>query len=68
MNRAEEQLLATTVEQRFEREAMPYLLELIRTATLIMGDRGRAEDVVQDVFLQAWKSFGRFESGTNCHA
>lgn len=68
MNRAEEQLLATTIEQRFEREAMPHLRDLVGTATRIMGDRVRAEDVVQDVYLQAWKSFGRFESGTNCRA
>lgn len=68
MNRAAEQLLASTVEQRFEREAMPYLRDLIRTATRIIGDCGRAEAVVQDVYLQAWKSFGRFESGTNCRA
>ena len=68
MNRAEENLAAGTVEQRFEREAMPHLRGLIGTATRIMGDRGRAEDVVQDVFLQAWKSFERFETGTNCRA
>ncbi|MFN0104782.1 MAG: sigma-70 family RNA polymerase sigma factor [Bryobacteraceae bacterium] len=68
MNRAEEQLFASTVEQRFEREALPHLPDLIRTASRLMGDRERAEDVVQDVFLQAWKSFGRFESGTNCRA
>jgi RNA polymerase sigma-70 factor (ECF subfamily) len=33
-----------------------------------LGERGRAEDVVQEVYLQAWKSFGRFEPGTNCRA
>jgi RNA polymerase sigma-70 factor (ECF subfamily) len=32
------------------------------------GDRGRAEDVVQEVYLQAWKSFHRFTPGTNCRA
>lgn len=34
----------------------------------VLGDRGRAEDVVQEVYLQAWKSFGRFQVGTNCRA
>jgi RNA polymerase sigma-70 factor (ECF subfamily) len=54
--------------QRFEAEAMPHLNDIFRTATRIMGDRARAEDVAQEVYLQAWKSFDRFESGTNCRA
>ena len=68
MNQAEQQMPASTAEQRFEREAMPHLRDLIGTATRLMGDRARAEDIVQDVFLQAWKSFSRFETGTNCRA
>src|SRR5712692_7692854 len=53
---------------RFEAEAMPYLNDIFRTATRILGDRSRAEDVAQEVYLQAWKSFQRFEPGTNCRA
>jgi len=53
---------------RFEMEAMPHLNDIYRTATRILGERARAEDVVQEVYLQAWKSFDRFESGTNCRA
>lgn len=55
-------------EQRFEIEAMPHLRDIFQTATRILGDRNRAEDVAQEVFLQAWKSFSRFEPGTNCRA
>jgi len=58
----------TSKAERFEAEAMPHLGDLFRTATRLVGDRGRAEDVVQDVYLQAWKSFDRFETGTNCRA
>lgn len=53
---------------RFETEAMPHLNDIFRTATRVLGERGRAEDVVQEVYLQAWKSFDRFEAGTNCRA
>jgi RNA polymerase sigma-70 factor, ECF subfamily len=53
---------------RFEAEAMPHLNDIFRTANRILGDRQRAEDVAQEVFLQAWKSFERFETGTNCRA
>ena len=54
--------------ERFEVEAMPHMTDIFRTATRVLGERSRAEDVVQEVYLQAWKSFHRFESGTNCRA
>lgn len=56
------------VADRFETEAMPHLNDIFRTATRILGDRARAEDVAQEVYLQAWKSFHRFQPGTNCRA
>jgi RNA polymerase sigma-70 factor (ECF subfamily) len=55
-------------EQRFESEALPHLNDIFRTAARILGEKERAEDVAQEVFLQAWKSFERFEPGTNCRA
>lgn len=60
--------LAKSLEERFETEAMPHLNDLFRTATRLTGERGQAEDVLQEVYLQAWKSFDKFESGTNCRA
>ena len=59
---------ASSAADRFEAEAMPHLNDIFRTATRILGDRARAEDVAQEVYLQAWKSFHRFEPGTNCRA
>jgi RNA polymerase sigma-70 factor (ECF subfamily) len=53
---------------RFETEAMPHLNDIFRTASRLVGDRARAEDVAQEVYLQAWKSFHRFQTGTNCRA
>jgi RNA polymerase sigma-70 factor (ECF subfamily) len=52
----------------FEAAAMPHIDDLFRTAQRVLKDPSRAEDVVQEVYLQAWKSFGRFELGTNCKA
>jgi RNA polymerase sigma-70 factor, ECF subfamily len=41
---------------------------LYRTAVRLLGDGAKAEDVVQETYLQAWKSFARFAPGTNCRA
>ena len=35
---------------------------------MFLETQARAEDVAQEVYLQAWKSFHRFEPGTNCRA
>ena len=56
------------VSDRFEAEAMPHLNDLFRAAARMVQDRVRAEDIVQEVYYQAWKSFDRFDSGTNCRA
>ena len=37
-------------------------------AARLLGDTTKAEDAVQETYLQAWKSFARFEPGTNCRA
>lgn len=52
----------------FDAEALPHIPDLFRTACRMTGDRARAEDALQETLLQAWKSFERFESGTNCRA
>ena len=57
-----------SASDRFETEAMPHLNDLFRTALRLTGERGSAEDVLQEVYMQAWRSFDRFEAGTNCRA
>src|SRR5882672_4854266 len=52
----------------FEGAALPHLNDLFRTALRLTRDRAEAEDVVQETYLQAWKSFHRFEPGTNIRA
>ena len=52
----------------FETAAMPHMNDIYRTAARLLGNGPGADDVVQDVYLQAWKSFDQFELGTNCRA
>jgi RNA polymerase sigma-70 factor, ECF subfamily len=54
--------------EEFEAVAMPRFEGLYRTAVRIIEDRTEAEDLLQETYLQAWKSFQRFEPGTNCRA
>lgn len=58
---------STTVEE-FEAAALPHMDDLFRTARRVVGNQSEAEDVIQETFLEAWKSFERFEPGTNCRA
>jgi len=54
--------------EEFEAVALPHLNDLFRTARRLLGEKAEAEDVVQEAYLQAWKSFHRFERGSNCRA
>ena len=55
-------------QEDFESVALAHFDDLYRTASRVIGDRQEAEDLVQEAYLQAWKSFHRFELGTNCRA
>src|SRR6185369_11718128 len=55
-------------KEEFESAALPHVNDLYRTAARVIGNRTEAEDLVQEAYLQAWKSFHRFEPGTNCRA
>jgi RNA polymerase sigma-70 factor (ECF subfamily) len=52
----------------FEAAALPFMNDIYRTAARLLSTGAGADDVVQDVYLQAWKSFGQFQPGTNCRA
>ena len=52
----------------FETEALPYMDDLYRTAIRLLLDAGKAGDAVQETYLVAWKTFDRYERGTNCRA
>jgi RNA polymerase sigma-70 factor (ECF subfamily) len=53
---------------RFERDALPLLPSLYSAALRLTRNPADAEDLVQDVYLRAFRGFGRFEEGTNLRA
>ncbi|MDZ7638966.1 MAG: sigma-70 family RNA polymerase sigma factor [Bryobacterales bacterium] len=59
---------ADTRRTEFERDAAPHLPGIYRAALAMFGNPAEAEDVAQEVFVQAWQSFDRFEPGSNCRA
>ena len=59
---------AGATAQEFEAAALPHLNDLFRTATRLLRNPTEAEDIVQETYLVAWKSFDRFEPGTDCRA
>lgn len=54
--------------QDFEAEAVPHATDLYRVAVWLTRSGSEAEDLVQETFMQALKSFHRYELGTNCRA
>jgi len=63
--------IATTVTARqdeFERIAIPHSRSLLRVARRLAFDPATAEDLVQETFFRAWRSFYQFQAGTNMRA
>lgn len=52
----------------FEREALQHLNTLYSFALRLTGVEVQAEDLVQETMLRAYRSWHRFESGTNVRA
>lgn len=62
------ELFPTKTTVRFEVEAIPHFPVLNRLALHLARNKSGAEDLVQETFAQALKSFDRYETGTNCRA
>ncbi|OGL14977.1 MAG: hypothetical protein A3F92_01140 [Candidatus Rokubacteria bacterium RIFCSPLOWO2_12_FULL_71_22] len=54
--------------REFEEVALVHLDALYRSALRLTQNRAEAEDVVQETCLRAFRSFHRFNPGTNCRA
>lgn len=59
---------AKDIYDDFEREALPLMQDIYRVAFWLSRDQSEAEDLTQETFTQAYKSFHRYEKGTNCKA
>jgi RNA polymerase sigma-70 factor, ECF subfamily len=60
--------LSVEDEARFERDALPLLDSLYGGALRMTRNPTDAEDLVQETMLRAYRSFDRFEAGTNLKA
>lgn len=52
----------------FEEEVMPHIHTLFGAALRLTRSSSEAEDLVQETYLKAFRSFSQFEVGTNCKA
>ena len=60
--------LSSDDKARFQEEALPYLDSLYGAALRMTRNPADAEDLVQETMLRAYRSFERFEPGTNLKA
>jgi RNA polymerase sigma-70 factor (ECF subfamily) len=52
--------------EAFEQEALPWLDDVYRFALSLTHDENDAEDVVQDTFLRAYRSWNTYAVGSDC--
>ena len=57
-----------SIQDEFERIALPHSRSLLRVAFRLTFDSSVAEDLVQETFLLAWRGFHQFQRGTNVRA
>ena len=55
-----------TVESTFEKEALPWIDDVYRFALSLTRDESDADDVVQDTYLRAYRSWHTYMPGSDC--
>ena len=68
MTMADPQSGQTEKRKSFEREALPHMDALYRTALRMTKNDGDAEDLVQETMIKAYRFWDKFEQGSNCRA
>lgn len=58
----------TRYDRIFEREFFPLMDAVFTFAYRLTGDASQADDLVQEVYLKAWRFVSRYEEGTNAKA
>lgn len=53
-------------EQTFEKEALPWIDDVYRFALSLTRDESDADDIVQDTFLRAFRSWHTYMPGSDC--
>jgi len=57
-----------TTREDFTHDAMQHAPQLFSTAMRMARNRSDAEDLVQETFIKAWRSFATYQQGTNLRA
>lgn len=57
-----------TTQEDFTHDAMQNAPQLFSTAMRMTRNRNDAEDLVQETFIKAWRSFATYQQGTNLRA
>ncbi len=63
-----DETVKTRYDRIFEREFFPLMDAVYTFAYRLTGDATQAEDLVQEVYLKAWRFLGRYEEDTNAKA
>jgi RNA polymerase sigma-70 factor, ECF subfamily len=54
--------------ERFEETALPFIDVVYDSVLRLTGDPANAQDLTQETFLRAFRSFDTFQAGSNCRA
>ena len=57
-----------TTREDFTHDVMQHAPQLFSTAMRMTRNRSDAEDLVQETFIKAWRSFATYQQGTNLRA
>lgn len=58
----------TERQEGFREEALPHMDAVYRFALRLAGSPSAAEDLVQETYFRAWRSWEQYTRGTNCRS